>query len=66
MLLELVASNRSYIIPEWCTFVKVFLKKISVFSQNLKAPAVCGIKVVKYTFQVMHYGTDFIHQRLSP
>lgn len=32
--LELAASNRGYIIPEWCTFVKIFLQKIPVFSET--------------------------------
>ena len=34
LLLELAATNRGYIIPEWCTFVKIFLQKNSVFSKT--------------------------------
>ena len=34
LLLELAASNRGYIIPEWCTFVKIFFAKNSVFSKT--------------------------------
>ena len=34
MLLELVASNRGYIIPEQYTFVKVFLKKSPFFPKT--------------------------------
>ena len=49
--LELVASNRIYIIHERCTFVKIFLQKISVFSQNLKGPHICGITISNKLFR---------------